>query len=108
MKLDELFLIARQYRRVERDSVVARGFQVQLDCNLLPLFVQDTRPRAQYGRIAVPLCYRINEPVWPRACFMSTRSARSASTIDVSYSQACVILSVVISGMRMASSASAQ
>ena len=48
---------------MERDSVVACGFQVQLRCNSVPLFVQDTRPRAQYGRIAVPLCYRINQPI---------------------------------------------
>jgi hypothetical protein len=42
LKMDELLLIARQYRRVERESVADRRFAIQLPRYPLSLFVQGT------------------------------------------------------------------
>ena len=63
LKMDELLLIARQYRRVERDNIAGSRFDVQLLCYLLSLFVQDTRARTEHRWVTVPFCYRVDEPV---------------------------------------------
>jgi len=61
--MDELLLIARQYRRVERDNIVDRRFGVQLFCYLLSLFIQDTTARTEHRWVTVPFCNRVDEPV---------------------------------------------
>ena len=61
--MDELLLIARQYRRVERDNIADSRFGVQLFRYLLSLFVQDTRARTEHRWVTVPFCYRVDEPV---------------------------------------------
>jgi hypothetical protein len=63
LQMDELFYIARQYRRVERDNIADRGFTIQLPRHLLSLFVQDTRARTEHRGVTVSFCYRVNEPV---------------------------------------------
>ena len=63
LKMDELLLIARQYRRMERDNIADRRFGVQLPRYLLSFFVQDTRARSEHRWVPVPFCYRIDEPV---------------------------------------------
>ena len=61
--MDELLLIARQYRRVERDNVADRRFGAQLSRYLLSLFVQDARARPEYRWVTMPFCYRVDEPI---------------------------------------------
>jgi hypothetical protein len=61
--VDELLLIARQYRRVERDNIANHGFGVQLPRYLLSLFIQDTRARTEHRWVTVPFCDRVDEPV---------------------------------------------
>jgi hypothetical protein len=50
--MDELLLIARQYRRVEREDVIDRRFGIQLPRYLLSLF--------EHRWVAVAFCYRVD------------------------------------------------
>ncbi len=61
--MDKLLLIARQYRRMERDNIADRRFDVQLPRYLLSLFVQDTRARTEHRGVTVSFCYSVNKPV---------------------------------------------
>lgn len=57
LKMDELLLIARQYRRVERDNIVDRRCGFQLPRYLRSLSVQDTRTRTEHRWVTVPFRY---------------------------------------------------
>lgn len=61
--MDGLLLIARQYRRMERDNIADRRSEVQRLRYLLSLFVQHTRARTQHRWVIVPLRYCVDEPV---------------------------------------------
>lgn len=63
LKMDELLLIASQHRRMERDNIADRRFDVQLPRYLLSLFVLHTRARTQHRWVTVPLRYCVDEPV---------------------------------------------
>ena len=56
-------LIARQYRRMERDNIADHRFVIQLLRYLLSLFVQDTRARTEHRWVTAPSCCRVDEPV---------------------------------------------
>ena len=66
-KMDELLLVARQYRRVERDDIIDRRFGVQFPHYLLSLFAQDARSGTEYRWVAVPFCCRARRAGQSRA-----------------------------------------